>query len=164
MASTPVRNFGSALRAAGFIHRTPKSLTASTLSLKPAAHSGRSIVVNRLAGATITLPASSGSGNRYRLVVGTTITSATIVLKVANATDVFVGGVLINDTGDSTAATVDYHPTASTSDTYTMTQSIGGGKVGDWVEVEDIASGKWAIHGVQQDVLDPTTPFSATVS
>lgn len=163
MATRPPRRFNAPVYSPGFIHRSKVSVTAST-TLSRVAHSGSTVVVNAAAGLTLTLPASSGSGNRYRIVIGTTLTSNTFVLKVANATDVFVGGVLENNIGDSSAATADFQPTASTSDTFTLTAAIGAGKAGDWVEVEDIATGKWAINGVIGGTLDPTTPFSATVS
>ena len=103
------------------------------------------------------------NGNKYRFVVNTALTSSTYIIKVANSTDVFAGGAIINDTGDTTAATADFWPTAATSDTFTMTQNVGGGKQGDWFEVEDIASGFFAVHGCMQGVTDPTSPFSATV-
>lgn len=164
MASTPTRNFSAILRAPAFVHRSKVSVTAATLSVKRYLHSGRTTVANLATGFTYTLPATSGSGNRYRFVIGTTLTSGTGIIKVANATDVFVGGVLMNDIGDSSAALADYQPTASTSDTITFTASIGGGKAGDWFDLEDIATGKWAVNGVIQGITDPTSPFSATVS
>lgn len=157
-----VRKFKNAISAASFIRTTPISLTATT-SIKPAKHSGRTIRMDAVAGFTNTLPASSGSGNRYRFVAGTTLTSGSYIVKVANATDVMVGGIFINDTGDTTAATVDFYPTAATSDTITLAQSVGAGKQGDWIEVEDVKSGFWAVTGVLQAELDPSTPFSATV-
>ncbi len=163
MAQAEVRRFNSAVLAPAFQHKGVKSLTAST-TLNRNDHSGRTLVVNAAAGATLTLPASNGGGRRYRILVGTLLTSNTIVLKVANATDVLRGGVFINDTGDTTAATADFYPTASTSDTITLTASVGAGKVGDWLEVEDFATGFWSIHGVLQGELDPTAPFSAGVS
>jgi len=161
--SVGVRKFNYFVKAHGFIHRSVSSLTATT-TCKPGEHSGRTNMLNAVAGFATTLPAATGSGNRYRFIVGTTLTSGTYVIKVANATDVFVGGAFANDVGDSTAATVDYNATASTSDTYTMTQSIGGGKKGDWFECEDIAAGFWFVNGVQQGIVDPTSPFSASVS
>jgi hypothetical protein len=111
----------------------------------------------------MTLPAASATGDKYKIMVGTALTSAALIVKVANDTDVFVGGVFINDIGDSTAATADFFPTASTSDTITLTQSIGAGKIGDWLEFEDVKAGYWAVRGVIQGVTDPSTPFSATV-
>lgn len=163
MASIPYRRFGANILAKSFIVDGVKAVIA-TATASRSAYAGRTTRLDAVAGFAVTLPASSGSGNKYRFVVGTALTSGTYVVKVANATDIMAGGVLINDTGDSSAATVDYFPTASTSDTYTMTQAIGGGKVGDWFEVEDFKSGTWVVHGVQQGVTDPTTPFSASVS
>jgi hypothetical protein len=163
MATIPVRNFLSFIKAKGFIHDGVKSITASASATR-AANAGRTNLLNAAAGLTVTLPASSGSGNRYRFVAGTTLTSNTYVIKVANATDVFVGGVVINDIGDTAAATADFFPTASTSDTITLTASIGAGKKGDFIEVEDIAAGFWAVTGILQGETDPTNPFSATVS
>lgn len=163
MAQLNYRRYKSSLLAKAFIHDGVRTLTAATTCNK-ADNAGRTNRFDLATGFTVTLPASTGSGAIYRFVVGTTLTSGTYVVKVANGTDVFVGGVSINDIGDSAAATADFFPTASTSDTYTMTQSIGGGKQGDWVEFEDIKAGFFLIRGNQQGVTDPTTPFSATVS
>lgn len=163
MASPNIRVFRSLVRAAGYIQQGLKTITAAVTATR-AANSGRTNLLSAVAGFAVTLPASSGSGNKYRFLVKTTLTSASYIIKVKNAVDVFVGGVVINDTGDTAAATADFFPTASTSDTYTMTQSIGAGKAGDWVEFEDYATGFWAVNGVLQGVTDPTTPFSATVS
>ncbi len=160
---TTVTTTLNAIRGKAFQLSAVKSLTADT-TITRIDYDGLTATLDAVAGFTVTLPAASGSGARYRFVVGTTLTSATYVVKVANATDVFVGGVFINDIGDSAAATADFFPTASTSDTFTMTFSIGGGKKGDWFEVEDIASGVFAVRGVLQGVTDPTTPFSATVA
>jgi hypothetical protein len=164
MAETGIRRFNSPLLAPSFQHKGVKSFTANA-TLTRHADSGKTLLLNAAAGlSAMVLPAAIGSGRRFRFVVGTTITSNTIVIKVANATDVFVGGIFINDIGDSTAATADFFPTAGTSDTITMTQSVGGGKKGDFVEIEDIAAGFFQVFGVMQGVTDPSTPFSATVS
>lgn len=163
MAQTGVRRFNSPILAPSYQHRDLKSLTAAT-TLNRADYAGRTLKLSLAAGFAVTLPASTGGGRRFRLVVNTALTSGTYVIQVANATDVFVGGIFINDTGDSTAATADFFPTASTSDTITMTQSIGAGKRGDFVEIEDIAAGFFQVTGVFQGVTDPTSPFSAAVS
>ena len=68
--------------------------------------------------------------------------------------------MFINDTGDTTAATADFHPTASGNNTLTLAFSAGAAKKGDWVEFEDIAADSWAVHGVLQGELDPVNPFS----
>lgn len=155
-----VRRFKSHLKAQNFQTRL-LSITSATKTFVDA-HMGGTVALNRSAGVTVTLPAAKGTGNKVKVIVGTA--SNANIVKVANATDVFVGGILINDIGDSSAATADFFPTASTSDTVTCTTAGGGGLKGDWVEFEDIASGFWAVRGVFQGATDPTTPFSATVS
>jgi hypothetical protein len=161
MASTTlIRRFGHHVKARGLLS-TLKALTTTTTCIN--SHAGRTNLLSAVAGFATTLPAAKGTGNTYRFLVKTTLTSGTYVIKVANSTDVMVGGILINDIGDTSAATADFFPTAATSDTITMTQSIGGGKAGDWVELEDYAAGFWAVRGVLQGVTDPATPFSATV-
>jgi hypothetical protein len=162
MAQASFRDFATPVRAKAFLHKGVRSLTAATTITRPD-HAGRTNLLSLAAGFTVTLPAAKGSGYRYRFVVGTALTSGTYIIKVANATDVFTGGVFINDTGDSPAATADFFPTAATSDTFTMTQSAGGGKKGDWFELEDFASGFFVVHGLMQGLADPATPFSATV-
>lgn len=161
MASTTlIRRFGHHVKARGLMS-TLKTLLAATTCIN--SNAGRTNLLSAVAGFTVTLPAAKGTGNTYRFLVKTTLTSAAYIVKVANSTDVMVGGILINDTGDTVAATSDFFPTASTSDTITLTQSIGGGKAGDWVELEDYAAGFWAVRGVLQGYTDPATPFSATV-
>lgn len=163
MGEQASRRFSSPLLAPAFIHKGATSFTAN-FTLTRRNHAGRTLVLNAAAGlSAVVLPAAIGSGARYRFLVGTTITSNTIVIKVANATDVMVGGVIINDIGDSSAATSDFFPTASTSDTITLTAAIGAGKKGDWIELEDFASGFFAVHGCLQGETDPANPFSATV-
>lgn len=163
MAAIPYRTFKSNIRAKSFIRDGVKNVTASASATR-AANSGRTTVLKAAAGLTITLPTSRGAGDRYRFVVGTLLTSNTYVIKVNNATDIMAGAVVINDTGDTTAATADSFPTASTSDTITLTASIGAGKIGDFIELEDAVSGVWMVRGVLQGETDPTNPFSATVS
>jgi hypothetical protein len=163
MASIPYRTFNSLVKVKALLINGVKAITTSTVTFTRKANAGRTNVINDADGGTITLPASTGSGDTYRILVGTTLTSNSLIVKVANATDVFTGGILINDIGDSTAATADFHPTAATSDTITLTASIGAGKAGDWIEIEDYKAGFFAVNGAIQGVTDPATPFSATV-
>jgi hypothetical protein len=161
MASTAnIRRFGHHVKARGLLS-TLKTLTAATTCMN--SHAGRTNLLSAVAGFTVTLPAAKGTGNTYRFLVKTTLTSANYIIKVANSTDVMVGGILINDIGDTSAATADFFPTASTSDTITLPFATGAGKAGDWVELEDYAAGFWAVRGQVQGMTDPATPFSATV-
>lgn len=154
-----VRQFGSFLRAYGFIHRNVSQLTATT-TLRPGEHSGRTNMLDAVAGFACTLPAAKGKGNRYRFVVKTALTSAQYRFSVTS-TDTFLGGTFIGDSGDTAAATADFFVAAAASNQLNMTLANGGGSVGDWVEFEDVATGKWLIHGVFRDVTDPSNRFAA---
>jgi hypothetical protein len=163
MASPAFRIFKSNVVARAFISSAVKLITATATATR-ALNAGITNVLSAVAGVVITLPNTASSiGNKYRFMVGTALTSGSYIIKVANSTDVMAGGVLLNDAGDSSSAAADYSATSSTSDTFTLAFSVGGGiKVGDWVEFEAIKAGTWSVTGVVQ-MLDPTSPFSATV-
>ncbi len=135
--------------------------SGSTLTVTNALHAGRTILLNVSGGVAIQLPAATGSGDKYRFVVGTA--SNANVLSAVVATDDFAGGYIQDDSGDTTVLGTSFMGTtgASTSNTYSPTTLGGGGLVGDWFEVQDIASAQWAFHGANQAVADPTNRFSA---
>ena len=108
-----------------------------------------------------TLPAASGTGVKFRFVVGAVNTSKHVI-KVANASDTMFGQIDILDV-DSNALTA--YPAMSTDDTITLNGTTTGGQIGDWIEVQDIATNKWAVTGklicpAGSNVADP---LSATV-
>lgn len=139
----------------------PISVTASTLTVTAAAHAGATIVLNRAAGTTVTLPAATGSGFKYTFVVGTTVTSNSDIIKVANASDVMTGlAINAQDAADTAVA----FETASTTDTITLNGTTTGGIKGDRVEVEDIAANLYYVRVVGSATGTEATPFSATVS
>lgn len=139
----------------------PISLTASTASITKRNHAGAVLVANRAAGITATLPASDGSGARYEFVVGTTITSNDLIIKVANATDVMTGAAVMAADGGDTAVVFE---TASDSDTITMNGSTKGGIKGDRIILTDVASGLWHVQIIGSATGTEATMFSATVA
>ncbi|WP_322883140.1 hypothetical protein U8C37_06905 [Sinorhizobium medicae] len=139
----------------------PISLAAATLTLAMATHAGATVVVDRAAGSTVTLPAATGSGAKFKLVVKTTITSNSLIVKVANATDVLSGTALF---GQDAADTAVLFETAATDDTITLNGSTTGGIKGDIIELEDLASGLWGVTVRGSATGTEATPFSATVS
>lgn len=138
----------------------PISVTAATLTVTAASHAGATIVLNRAAGTTVTLPASTGSGYKYTFVVGTTVTSNSDIIKVANSSDVMTG-VAINaaDGGDTAVA----FETAASSDTITLNGTTTGGVKGDRIEIEDVAANLYYVRVVGSATGTEATPFSATV-
>lgn len=137
----------------------PKSLTASkTLN---ASDAGTTLLVNAAAGLTLTLPAASGTGRSYKIVIGTTVTSNSVVIQVANASDVMTG---LTISAADTDSSVNGWETAATSDTITLNGTTTGGIKGDMFELIDVADNTWAVQGRTSSTGIEATPFSAAVS
>lgn len=142
------------------------SATAATLAVTIADHDGKTIVFNRAAGVAATLPAATGSGARFKFVVGTAFTGdATIAVNGTPGTDTMVGLVLTLD-GDGAPANA--WTVGGTDDTITMDGSATpnmtqGGFAGDMYLIEDIASGKWQVNGFVKQTGTEATPMSAGV-
>lgn len=134
--------------------------SATTLT---SASNNKTVKLDTLAGSTVTLPAATGSGVKFLFVVTVLATSNSHVIKVANATDTMIGGVVIADTDTAGAASSFF--AGSTGDTITLNRSTTGSvSLGEWIEVEDVAAGKWFVTGMISGTGTVATPFSATVS
>lgn len=145
-------------------NRPPINVTTSTFVVNPALHAGRTITLNRAAGIAVTLPAATGSGDKYKFYVGTTFT-ANGTIKVANASDTMVGhAILAQDSADTvvhfgTAAVAG----ADTITFYTAANNTTGGIAGAVVELEDVADNVWSVVYISEAGGTEATPFSATV-
>lgn len=140
----------------------PLVLAALTLTLTHSDHAGRTIVLNKVDGITVTLPRANGSGGKFRFFVKAAVTSVGTVIQVANADDVMSGTIYSTLVG--TPTTNNGWPAASTSDTITLNGTTKGGLAGDWIELEDVAQGIWAVSGVVTQSSSAATMFSAAVS
>jgi hypothetical protein len=147
-------------------HTTDMLTLTATASITSAAHAGRTLLMGEVGGdaaATFTLPAATGTGSIFKFVVSV-INTSNYLVKVADATDTIDGQIIITD-ADGTAATS--FVTAATSDTITLNGSTsGGGAIGDYVELTDIASNQYAVSGMVTCAAGSNiaTMFSATVS
>jgi hypothetical protein len=137
-----------------------RTVTASA-TLTAEQHDGQTILIDAAAGLTLTLPAANGTGAKFRFRVKTTVTSNTAVIKVANATDSFLGNALMTADGGNT---VNGWEVAANDDTITMDGSTRGGIAGDLIEIEDVASGIFHVLMIGASTGTEATPFSATVS
>ncbi len=134
--------------------------TTSTLTVTAALHNGAIITLNRAAGIAVTLPAASGTGNIYRFFLGTSVTSNTSTIKVANSSDTMVGFVHQLADGGNTA---NNYEIGGTDDTITMDGSTTGGIKGDYIEIIDIATNLFYVNVKQSATGTEATPMSATV-
>jgi hypothetical protein len=153
---------GPVTSTAGFISGADSlvSLTAATATVTAAAHSGRTVLLDRAAGQALTLPPATGSGNTYKFFVLTTITSNTTTIKVADASDVMAGVALVANDGGDTASIFE---TLAASDTITFNGTDTGGIRGATVELQDVAPDLWSVRVIGAATGTEATPFSATV-
>ena len=133
----------------------------SALTVTAALHAGRIIKLDTAAGSTCTLPAASGTGNRYRFAISVLATSNSHVIKVANSSDTMIG--LIWSMSDD-PATVKAFKASGTDDTITLNRTTTGSVIlGEDIEVIDFATNLWLVRGWTASTGTEATPFSATV-
>ena len=126
------------------------------------------VLLDTVTGSTVTLPAATGSGVRFRFLVSVIATSNSHIVKVANAADTMQG--VINTTLVGTPTTnngwvpVTTGAVGGRGDTITLNRgTTGSATVGEWFDVEDIATATWQVNGQTTEVGAAATPFSATV-
>lgn len=137
------------------------SVAVST-AITEALHEGKTVVLSGAGSArTMTLPAATGGGARYRFIVGEVNTS-NYLFKSVVGTDLFEGALLmVCDAGD----TIEAFESGATDDTITLNgTTTGGAAIGDWIEFEDFSATGWAVHGRLTGTGDEVTPFSDSVA
>ena len=159
MASTTFS--GPVTSTAGFISGSDSivAVTAS-VTLTSASNAGRTMNLNVASGATVTLPAASGTGNIYRFFVQTTVTSNSYVIQVASSSDTMSGVAIVANDTDNSASIFE---TAADSDTITFNGTTTGGILGATVEIQDVASNKFSVVVRGAATGSEATPFSAAV-
>lgn len=136
-----------------------------TLTITEALHGDRVIVIGKASGEIVTLPAATGTGNKYTFIIGVKATSNANIIKVANATDVFDGSQATGRDADGEGATGYTWGAETNDDTLTMDGAAKGGKVGDRIEVIDYKSGFFSVIAhLNQSGGSEATPFDATVA
>ena len=120
------------------------------------------INLDTAAGSIVTLPQATGSQNLYRFRVSVIATTNSHVIKVAVAADTMSGYIFtMDDTADNVMG---FFAVGGTSDTITLNRStMGSVTVGEYIEVEDIAAGKFHVRGFTSSTGSAASPFSATV-
>jgi hypothetical protein len=134
-----------------------------TLAVTAASHDGKTILLDQADGSEVTLPAATGSGATFRFVVSTAISSSAHLIQTTGETEDFVGVIYQVDT--DTSDTVAAYPAlvADDFDVITLDGTDGAADVGDWIEVIDIATGQWAVHGDVNGTGTVGTVFSDSV-
>jgi len=121
------------------------NVTASTVTLAPDVHAGRVVTLNRAAGIAVTMPAATGTGDVYHMVIGTTISSNSTTITGAG-TDKYAGQVETSGTTGATTNGFAEAADASNDHIITMNGTTTGGIAGSWVRMTDVASGLWLVE------------------
>lgn len=135
------------------------SAGATVLAVTKAAHANRTVVLNNTVPIAVTLPAATGTGAKYSLLVNAAATATQSTIKVANNVDVMQG--LIVSLNTTAGVLIGFKSTAS-SDTLTLNGTTTGGGAAAIYTFTDIASGFFQVDGRDTAAMT-TTPYSATV-
>lgn len=135
------------------------SAGATVLTLTQAINGNRTTVINSTVPIAVTLPAATGTGASYRVVLNAAATATQHTLKVANTVDVMQGLVISLNT--TAGVLIGFKNTAS-SDTLTFNGTTTGGGAAALYTIIDIAAGTFQVKGEDTAAMT-TTPFSATV-
>jgi hypothetical protein len=133
--------------------------TATALSLTVTEHAERILLVqsNSTVANTFTLPAATGSGNKFILRNGLVQTQGTVVFKAAG-TDVITGFCFAVN---ATAGNSDQFATSASSTKMTLNLTTTGGLGGDEMEAVDYAAGTWLVDCKIAGSGTLATPFAA---
>lgn len=133
--------------------------TATTLSLTAALHAEKQVIINTnsSSGFAGTLPAATGTGQKYLLINNLAQTQGTVSLVTAGS-DVINGKAIALDTTASADAQV--FKTTATSKTTTLNRTTTGGLGFDEIEVWDYIAGTWLIKVTYVGSGSLATPFS----
>jgi len=142
--------------------RVVASVDPTTLEITSALHANKIIYLTDLDGAALTLPAATGTGDIFMVMIAATITSNTTTIKAASSADSFLGMAFgVDDDADAGYA----WKAESADDTVTLDGSATGGKAGDWFKFTDVATGLFLVESnITQSGGSEATPFSATVN
>jgi hypothetical protein len=139
------------------------TVTTTNVTITRADHYLKSIVLNRAAGITATLPLalSTNLGTKFTFYIPTSLSGSTKI-KVASAADTITGRVQVDASLASNAPTS--FSAGSTADTISLNGTTTGGKKGDRFFLEVIASNLYAAYGEIQATGASATPFVVSVS
>lgn len=157
----PVTFTGGITASGGIVNPVISNLAipaaTTTLTLAPATHAGKTLLIASTGGLAITPPAATGTFNVYEFLFTATITggSFTFDSKAGNASDVITGIVDTNKVG-----TLSQWGTAANSNLITLNGGTTGGLAGDTLRLVDVGTNLWKVWGVLSQSGTVATPFS----
>ena len=129
--------------------------TAATLTVTPALHANKTITINRATGVAVTLPAATGTGNKYRFFIGTTMSGGNTVITATGA-HLFGNAYAASDNASNACLAFE----AAGSTTITMGGTTNGGIKGDVIELEDVATSVMSVRIFMRETGSEASPFA----
>lgn len=126
--------------------------SGAALTMTADAHLGVTIFLNNATGA-ITLPAATGTGNIYTVIVTTASTGATITAAGSDK----IAGVAAMGTAAGTAPNTF---SIASGTTITLNGTTKGGGVGSSINLTDVSTNLWVVEANLIGSGTPVTPFS----
>ncbi len=121
------------------------------------------VKLDTAANSAITLPAATGTGKKFLFYVSALSTGTGHTIVTSPTTDTFIGVILgaRTDAGNAVLGFAGVTGGSNSNKITLNTTTTGSVNVGEWIQVEDVASGIWRVSGV----LSATgaafaTPFS----
>lgn len=132
------------------------SAGATTLAITPALHAGKTVVLQNTAPIAVTLPAATGTGDKYEFFVDAAATATSSTISAASATD-YMSGVCWAAT-TATNAVLAYIASA-TSAIIQLNGTTKGGVVGDKIVLIDVGASLWSAQLFTAPTGSTVTPF-----
>lgn len=124
---------------------------------------GATTLLNQAAGSTVTLPAATGTGNVYKMMLSVATTSLADKVLTNPVTDTIIGTA----TGENAGTAKIFVGNAGTYHSIQMPftgSQPSGGFIGDSIICTDVASTIWQCNIQYQAGTTPTTPYSASTT
>lgn len=131
--------------------------TATTLALTAATHANKTVVVDSAAPLAVTLPAATGTGDRYEIFINTPATATSHTVATV-ATGEIMSGVCWARTTSS--ANVIGYGTTATDNKITLQGAELGGVKGDRIVLVDVKQSTWSVQMFTSPTGTTSTPFS----
>lgn len=139
------------------------STTPAAVGASLSAVNGGTYLLDTAAGSVLTLPAMTGSGKTFEVVVKTATTSNAHKILAASGSDFLIGNAI----GQNSNTPKMFQGAAATYHSIQMPfagSQPSGGLVGDRYIIKDIAANLAEVTGTYSAGTTPTTPFSAATS
>lgn len=150
---------GGYVKVTGLVNTVVSGLGATLTMTK--SQSGATVLLDRAAGTTVTLPANT-PGWYADFFVTVSVTSNSDKVITATASELLVGMILNCDTDTSDAVAIWKALVASSYISVNLDGSTKGGLKGDWFRLTCLNTTTWGVQGMTNGTGSVATPFATS--